>query len=221
MGRAHLRRGFTLVEVLVALAVMALMTALAWRGLDAMSRAQARLRGEADAVLALQAALAQWSADLDAVAWQPRVESLAWDGRSLRILRRDPAAPADGLRVVAWALRGVGSQADWLRWQSPPLRTHGEREQAWQQAALWAQAPASDDLRLQVRMLTLSRWQIFYHRGGAWTNPLSSDGNIPSGNARASTLPDGLRLVLDLPSEGPVAGVLTLDWVRPTLEGAR
>jgi len=32
----HRVRGFTLVELLVALALMALMAALSWRGLDAM-----------------------------------------------------------------------------------------------------------------------------------------------------------------------------------------
>ena len=34
------QRGFTLVELLVALMVMALLAVLSWRGLDGMTRAQ-------------------------------------------------------------------------------------------------------------------------------------------------------------------------------------
>ncbi|PAS98572.1 MAG: type II secretion system protein GspJ [Candidatus Dactylopiibacterium carminicum] len=40
------RRGFTLIEVLVALAVFAVVTLLAWRGLDVMVGTKARLDGE-------------------------------------------------------------------------------------------------------------------------------------------------------------------------------
>ena len=65
-GRSAL--GFTLIELLVAISLMALMAALAWRGLDGMTRAQSQMRQQADDVLALQAGLVQWGADLDALA---------------------------------------------------------------------------------------------------------------------------------------------------------
>ena len=60
---AHRPRGFTLVELLVALAVMALLAIVSWRGLDGMVRAQQITRERADAVLELQTVLAQWGAD--------------------------------------------------------------------------------------------------------------------------------------------------------------
>ena len=69
-------QGFTLVELLVALALMALMAGLSWRGLDGMTRAQTQMRQNSDDVLTLQAGLAQWSADLDALAQQPGTPSL-------------------------------------------------------------------------------------------------------------------------------------------------
>ena len=92
-------RGFTLIELLVAISLMALMAALSWRGLDGMTRAQTQMHQRADDVLALQAGLAQWGADLDALATQPSTPSLDWDGRALRILRRSSGAPGEGLRV--------------------------------------------------------------------------------------------------------------------------
>jgi general secretion pathway protein J len=35
------------------------------------------------------------------------------------------------------------------------------------------------------------------------------------------TLPDGVRLVLTLPSDGAVQGTLTRDWVRLSLGGGK
>ena len=64
---ARALHGFTLIELLVAIAVMALLSLVSWRGLDSMSRATSQNQQRADAVLTLQATLAQWGADLDAV----------------------------------------------------------------------------------------------------------------------------------------------------------
>lgn len=44
--KPHRARGFTLLEVLVALGVFAIVTLLAWKGLDLMTTAKARLDGE-------------------------------------------------------------------------------------------------------------------------------------------------------------------------------
>ena len=49
--------GFTLVEVLVALAAMALLAVMAWSGIDAMQRAETTTRARSEEVLALQTGL--------------------------------------------------------------------------------------------------------------------------------------------------------------------
>lgn len=221
MFRRRSAPGFTLVELLVAISLMALMAVLAWRGLDGMTRAQSQLRQQADDVLALQSALAQWTADLDALAVQPNASSLDWDGRALRLLRRDAAGAADGLRVVAWARRGTSRDGVWLRWQSPPVNSHGALQTAWQSAALWGQNPSSEDQRREVLLVPLAAWQIFFYRGDTWTNPLSSAGSATDDKATSSNLPDGVRLVLTLPTGQSVSGSLTRDWVRPGLGGGK
>ena len=230
-------RGFTLIELLVAISLMALMALLSWRGLDGISRAQTQLQQRSDNVQTLQATLGQWGADLDAMAVQPNMPSLDWDGRALRILRRGSAAPGEGLHVVAWARRSVDGTGQWLRWQSPELRSRGELDLAWQKAQLWAQTPSDEDRLREVRTVALDGWQIFYYRSNAWTNPLSSagttDAGLASGAALAAsapttpaaaapdTTPDGVRLVLNLSAGQALSGTLTRDWVRPVLGGGK
>lgn len=209
MKKAQSSLGFTLVEMLVAIALMALMGVMAWRGLSSIQGAQIRLAQHADDTLALQAGLGQWAADLDAIALQANTPSLAWDGRVLRVLRRGSASPRDGLRVVGWSQRQVDGIAYWLRWQSPSLRTRAELDAAWAQAARWGQNPSNEDQLREVRISPLSQWQIFYFRNNAWTNPQSS-----ASGTDANALPEGVRLVLTLPAGQAISGVLTRDWAR-------
>ncbi len=214
--------GFTLIELLVAIGLLALMAALSWRGLDGMTRSQAQMRQYSDEVYALQAGLAQWGADLDALALQPNTPSLDWDGRALRILRRSNTDPGAGLNVVAWSRRNVEGQGQWLRWQSPPLQTRGELQLAWQKAAQWAQSPTEDDRQREVRIAGLDQWQIFYYRGDAWSNPLSSAGTaVDAKPAVEAPTPDAIRLVLTLAPGQALTGSNTRDWLRPTVGGGK
>ncbi|MEY4138566.1 MAG: hypothetical protein RLZZ371_748 [Pseudomonadota bacterium] len=236
-------QGFTLIELLVAIGLMALMTVLSWRGLDGISRAQTHLQQQSDDVLALQATLAQWGADLDAMAEQPDMASLDWDGRVLRVLRRNSAMSGEGLQVVAWTRRNVAGQGVWLRWQSPPLLTRRDMTLAWQKAQGWAQTPSDDDLLREVRTVALDQWQIFYYRGNAWSNPLSSADTVVSAPAASpasaasatagavavssvatpltAAVPDGVRLVLMLAPGQAISGTVTRDWVRGSIGGGK
>lgn len=63
------------------------------------------------------------------------------------------------------------------------------------------------------------QWQLFYFRGDAWSNPLSSSGTVSAG--QDATLPDGVRLILTLPEGDPPGGTITLDWVRPAFSALR
>lgn len=227
-------RGFTLIEVMVALSVLALMAVLAWRGIDTMSRSQQAVARHTDEVLALQAALGQWRADLDALMhWpqaspapapatapasaQPLLPSLAWDGRVLRLTRQDSQGPASGLRVVAWLRRS--SDGQWLRWQSGPLTSTLAWQAAWDAAARWAETDAALAVGPPASVVTIAPlldWQLHYHRHNAWTNPLSSDAD-PAPDAHP--VPDGIRLLLTLAPGQALSGPLRVDWVRPDFGG--
>ncbi|RYF83134.1 MAG: prepilin-type N-terminal cleavage/methylation domain-containing protein [Comamonadaceae bacterium] len=205
--------GFTLIELLVALAAMSLLALMSWRGLEAMAKAQASHRARDDAVLVLQTALSQWQADLDGTAAFGNLPAIDWDGRALRLTRRSAAgssAPA-AVHVVSWALRVDGAGQRWWRWQSPPITTRGEWQQAWTQAAAWAQEGSSALQGAATPLLPVAEWSLGYYVNGVWTAaaPAASAG-------QGQSVPDGLRLVLQLSPGAGLSGTVTRDWARPT-----
>lgn len=250
--------GFTLIELLIALSIMALMALLSWRGLDGMLRTQELTRAHDNQVLALQAGLDQWQVDLESLVEMSNITALDWDGRVLRMTRRGQASRPESTLVVAWTLRNAGNDGQWLRWQSPPLATLGDWQNAWQQAALWGQNPDEASRQREVAIAAATDWQIFYYRQNAWTNPFSSDASTATATATStastaststgttastgsssstgtaaapvstattasttSTLPDGVRLVINLAPGQAASGRITRDWARPILGGGK
>lgn len=229
------RAGFTLVELLVAISIMALLSVLSWRGLDGMARIQKQTRQHSDELLILQTGLSQWVADLDALAPVPvaraspeqAAQPLDWNGQVMRMTRYSAAPAATGLRVVAWTRRDQGGRSQWLRWQSTVLRTQGELQSAWREAGRWAQNPDEMHRKNEIAIVPLIDWQIYYFRDDAWSHPLSSDNRTgapgvsggPATPALGNGIPDGVRLVLRLPAGQALTGKLTRDWVRPTVGG--
>jgi len=238
--------GFTLIELMVALFVLALVAVLSWRGLDSMVRAQETTQARADEIHALQVGLAQWHTDLDALVQFPQMPALDWNGRVLRLTRPAATAAADGVVVVGWSRRVQGGLPLWMRWQSPPLTTRGQVEDAWNRADAWAQGQGGTDDASAVAVTALQDWHVFYYRADAWTNPLSSDATqatvtpaVPTPQnpassptqaaaptptqpaARAPAIPDGIRIMLTLAGGQAITGDLVLDWVRPTVGGGK
>ncbi|KAF5297839.1 hypothetical protein FQA39_LY19241 [Lamprigera yunnana] len=181
--------GFTLVELLIAISILAVMTLASWRGIDGMIRAQQQARAYSEEVMVVQAALAQWNADLNAIERVAQTQPLDWDGRVLRITRRSSDVTEQGPRVVGWTVRRIQERDYWVRWQSPPLRNAQEWQQAWQMAANGPSSNSalnannnSDNAPQQTILMPVRSWQLLYFRGNSWTNPQSSIGNTNTGN---------------------------------------
>ncbi|MDE2504977.1 MAG: prepilin-type N-terminal cleavage/methylation domain-containing protein, partial [Burkholderiales bacterium] len=156
------RAGFTLIEVLVALAIMAVMAALAWQGLAGVIRGRDAGRALIDRTALLQTVLTQWEQDLHAIYDTGIVPPIAFDGQTLRLTRRSEA----GVVLVAWAVR----DGLWQRWTSAALTRSGDLQDAWLRS--------QQLLGNEPGQLTLTRdvgsWQIYFNRGGAWTNAQST-----------------------------------------------
>ncbi len=220
-NRRHAQSGFTLIELLIAITLMAVLAGLSWRGLDSLIRSRDITQAQVDNTAVLQTVMAQWQADLNAVQPVPSIADagVLWDGRTLRITRRATHWRADGadvgLWVVAWTLR----DKQWMRWQSAPVQTQGDLQQALTRAQRWGQNPSADDAAFATTLIPLDAWQLSYFRGNAWTNPLSSEGNTDTHTQGA--LPDAIRLQIDLPDRTGVRGRITLDWVRPNFSNTK
>lgn len=226
MKRQRLVPGFTLVELLVAITVMAVLALLSWRGIDGLVRTQQNVQARMDQVAMLQTGLAQWSVDLEALTEAGGLPPLEFDSRVLRLVRVDASLPDKPLRVVGWSRRALpqlrGGQGHWVRWQSEPLRDRQALTEAWARVQQWSQSPSAEDLSKEVAVVGLEGWQLFYFRNNAWSNPLSSAGKEAGGKDEGqAALPDGIRLVLSLGADQPLSGELTRDWMRAATPQAR
>ncbi|MFT4196558.1 MAG: prepilin-type N-terminal cleavage/methylation domain-containing protein [Pseudoxanthomonas sp.] len=213
--------GFTLIEVLVAISILAVMATFAWRSVDSIMRSRTIAAAQVDGIEALNLALMQWDDDLDALQETGIVPALSFDGRVLKLTRRDlvPQSQGNGgqrnaavIRVVAWTVR----DGQWRRWASPPLVRADQLNNAWSLAQrIPAGGQPAGTVGGELALLPVADWQITYYRSDTWTNPLSSDGSDSPFNA---SLPDGVRLQLSLPASGTPNGQVVRDWVRSFAE---
>ncbi len=160
-------RGLTLVELLVAIGVLAFVAVLGWRGLDSITRARASLNAELEQTRGLQLAFAQMQTDC-----ANAVDASMLDGRSplavsadrITIARRiQPDAQPGMLELVTWRLRdGVLT-----REESPPTRDLTQLDQYWQFAAAGGARPVA--LRRGLRAMDLRVWTDDGRGWRSWT----------------------------------------------------
>lgn len=119
------QQGFTLIEVMVAIMLMAVASLIAWRGLDSVTRADQHLQASSEQTEVLLRALNQMQRDISVRASvelvatdvsqdeAPKTEGLAAvtvrssdsKGFRLDVIRSAPMA-GDGLQRVRWWLKG-------------------------------------------------------------------------------------------------------------------
>jgi general secretion pathway protein J len=161
-----LQRGFTLVEVLVALLIMAVMAAMGWQGVSGMVRARDIGAAASERTLRLSAVIGQWESDIAAIYDSPVVPGIAFDGAALRLVRRQ----ADGVQVVVWALR----DGRWQRWPGPVVQNVVDLRSSWMSSQqLQGQEPE------QLTVLEgATDWQVYFWRDQGWSNAQSSGDTV-------------------------------------------
>jgi general secretion pathway protein J len=169
-------KGFTLIEVLVALLIMAVLATLSWQGLDGILRGRDGSRAAIDRSVRLATVLAQWEQDLMAVVDTQQVPPLGFDGQTLRLTRRVDG----GVALVAWAVRaGV-----WQRWVGPVVTRTNDLQEQW----LRSQQLVGNEPEQLVVVEGATQWQLYFNRDGQWTNPQST-GNLLLPNTPVAPAP--------------------------------
>jgi general secretion pathway protein J len=198
-------RGFTLIEVLVAMMIMAILAVMAWQGVDGIVRTRAASQERLEKLLRVNTVLAQFKQDMEAAQDSGVLPSVpAFDGISMRVTRRVP----EGLQIVVWSLRGGA----WLRWAGPPITTKRALIDGWQETQQFIGNEAG-----QLSTLTgISEWQAYCYRGNAWSNCQSSAGTAvaapPGASGPAPVTEDQLkavRVVLSFAEGSGFSGDLT------------
>ncbi|HEX4233334.1 MAG TPA: prepilin-type N-terminal cleavage/methylation domain-containing protein [Caldimonas sp.] len=165
-------QGFTLIEVLVAMVVMAIMSLLAWQGVDGIARTRESNQVRLEQILRLETVIAQWEQDLAALQETTAVPALRCDGQSVRLTRRAEG----GMQVVLWTLRPDAGGNVWQRWAGPAtVTTHGLQE-SWLRSQ---QFQGGEDGLLRA-LDGVESWQVYFYRGNAWANCQSSGDIAPA-----------------------------------------
>lgn len=206
-------RGFTLVEVMVALVIMSVIALMAWQGIDGMVRTRDASQRRLEQTLRVTTVLAQWDQDLQSLHSTSVVPALSFDGATLRLTRRSP----DGVQLIAWSLMPGGQGGgQWVRWAGPAVTGSAPLQDSWMRSQLLQ----GNDPALIRALDGLTSWQLYCYRNNAWTNCQSSNDvtpvvATPAGGVPASTtkviLPTGIRLVLTFAGDVGFEGSLTRD----------
>jgi general secretion pathway protein J len=237
-ARMRMHCGFTLVEVLVALVIMATLAVMAWRGVDGIMRTRDASQTRMENTLRLTTVLAQWEQDLASVQQTDAVPALAFDGATLRLTRRTD----EGVQLVAWSLVPTTGTAEksgaavtpgaadnsgapsnsWMRWTGPAVTESAALQDSWLRSqSLQGSEPG------QLRTVGgVSMWQLYCFRSNAWTNCQSSGdvvkpnpltgfavGGSPQVPQAKTALPTGVRLVLTFVGGNGYDGTVTRDVV--------
>jgi len=197
------QRGFTLIEVLVAVVVMAIMSLMAWQGVDGIVRARDANQERLEQTLRLETVIAQWEQDLASLQQTTAVPALVCDGQTVRLTRRTEG----GMQVVAWSLRPDNAAAMWQRWAGPPVTTTTGLQEAWFRTQQFQGSEPG-----QLKALTgLDQWQVYFFQGNAWANCQSSGDVAAASGVQRQVLPSGVRLVLAFAPGSGLSGSLVRD----------
>jgi general secretion pathway protein J len=190
MMKPFKQRAFTLVELLVAISILAIVAVLGWRGLDGIMRARFTLTAQMETTRGLQLAFAQMQSDCehmvdpDTLGTRPTLMSEADHLTLVRTVMAE--GEPSRLQVVSYRVKdGVLS-----RRESPATRELQQLDMLWQTAIGNADTSTAVTLQAGVQAMVIRVWD-----GGGWKVSVQG-GSGPGPLVR--TGPTGLEVALGL-----------------------
>ena len=212
--------GFTLVEVLVAMMIMAILAVMAWQGVDGIVRTRDASQAKLEQTLRLNTVMAQWEHDLAALQDSGVVDSFGFDGGTVRLTRRAER----GLQVVTWSLlpgvEGAAGGGTLLRWASPPVTDSTELRETWMRSLQFQGAEPGQlpTLKGVVQWQVQCAYSSGQGQGAINRSNCQSTGNVAPPPATGASgpvarqrvaLPDVVTLMIEF--SGELNGSLTRD----------
>jgi general secretion pathway protein J len=189
------QRGFTLVELLVAISILAIVAVLGWRGLDSIVRARVALTAQMETTRGMQLAFAQMQSDFEHLAGAEILDKrpylLSGDDR-ITLVRtvfneNEPAR----LLVVAYRI----SNGTLIRRESPATRDLTQLDTMWNAAVTDADTTPPVALQPGVTGMAVQTWQ-----NNAWRQSTAPVGlgttTSPTASIAAALAPTGLQVAL-------------------------
>ena len=182
--RKHRHKGLTLIELLVAISVLAFIAVLGWRGLDSIVRARIALTGDLEQTRGMQLAFAQLQSDCahlaDAAVLPDRMPLAAGSDRLTLVRTVFADHQPSRLQVIAYRVKdGVLT-----RRESAATRDLTELDALWLTVAGDIDTNQEVVLQSGVAALTMRLWV-----NGGWHAGV---------NAPPSVVPTGLEVALQL-----------------------
>lgn len=197
--------GLTLVELIVAIAVLALISVLGWRGLDAITRTRQVLNDDLLKTRGLQLAFAQMEIDcahaVDATTLAGSAPLLISADRMTLARRWQPEAQPGALQLVTWRWRdGVLTREETI-----PTRDFNQLNRDWE--AVQTRSTAAISLQTSVQQVVLRVWTDDRRGWRSWqemSNPMVSRGSLMSpetGSTATQTVWRGVEVSIQLRGE--------------------
>ena len=184
-------RGFTLVELLVAISILAIVAVLGWRGLDSIVRARASLTTQMETTRGMQLAFAQLQSDCEHITSASVINNRPFllTGNDRITMVREVFTENQPSRLQVVAYRVINGTL--VRRESNVTRDLAELDALWQAAVSDTATDGSVGLQTGVASMQVLVWQ-----NGGWRQAVATINTIAQQSTGVSQDPTGLQVAL-------------------------